>query len=156
MRRRTTCDAGGVALLMRPASALAIAVAAVVAGAAVAQALPAGATDTEWQLQRILYMNDTETVPADPTRYTLRFGSDGSVQVRADCNRGTGRYEVDGGSLTFLPIALTRAMCPPDSIDTAFVRELSNVVSFTLDGGTLALATAVDTSILFFEAAADK
>ena len=33
---------------------------------------------------------------ADPTRYTVRFGSDGSVSARVDCNRCGGRYRVDG------------------------------------------------------------
>ena len=125
-------------------------------GTAAAQSLPEAVTETLWQLQRIQYMDDSVTVASDPARYTLRFGRDGRVQVQADCNRGAGGYETDGSSLRFLPIALTRALCPADSIDTEFARELANVVSFVLDGGTLALATAADTSILTFEAAPEK
>ncbi len=125
-------------------------------GVGVAQALPFVVTDALWQLQRIQYMDDAVTVPAEPTRYTVRLGIDGSVQVRADCNRGVGQYEAEGSGLRFLPIALTRALCPPDSIDSEFVRELSNVVSYVFQDGVLALATALDTSILLFEAAAEK
>ena len=149
-RDRARCRVRRVAL-----AALAV-VAAAGSGVALGQTLPGGVTDTPWQLQRIQYMDDSETVPADPTRYTLRLGSDGSVQLRADCNRGMGGFEADGSLLRFEPIALTRALCPPGSIDSEFVRELSNVVSYVLDGGTLALATALDTSILSFEAAPEK
>lgn len=125
-------------------------------GAAAAQGLPAGLIDTVWQLQSIQYMDDSETVPSDPARYTVRFGSDGSLQVRADCNRGAGTYTAAGASLTIPGFALTRALCPPGSVDGEYVRELSNVVSFVFDGTILALATAIDTSILSFVAEGEK
>lgn len=129
--------------------------AGLLAGVAAQPEADAPLLDTVWQLEQIQYMNDTETAPNDPARYTVRFGSDGSLQVRADCNRGVGRYELDGVALTLAPLALTRALCPPDSIDSEFVRELSNVVSFVLNPDGLYLATAIDVSILHFTPAAD-
>lgn len=125
-------------------------------GAALAQGLPPALSDTLWQLQRIQYADDGDTLVADPTRYTLRFDGDGRVQVRADCNRGMDGYEVDGSSLRFGAIALTRALCPPDTIDSEFARELANIVSYVFDGATLTLATEHDRSLLSFEPAAEK
>src|SRR5689334_20704416 len=50
-------------------------------------------------------------------RYTLEFMPDGRVQVRADCNRGAGRYTADpDGRLTLASIALTKIGCGAGSL----------------------------------------
>lgn len=75
-----------------------------------------------------------------PDHYTLQFLDDGRALVRADCNRGSGRYAADAsGTLTLTPIALTKMGCPAGSLDTAFVRDLGEVVGYRLEGDTLRL-----------------
>ena len=68
-------------------------------------------------------------------RYTLLFDPGGKVDVRADCNRGSATYTLDGGALRIGPIALTRMACTPGSRDAEFLGELK-VVSGQLFRGT--------------------
>jgi heat shock protein HslJ len=75
-------------------------------------------------------------------RYTLEFMPDGRLQVRADCNRGAGRYTADpDGRLTLAAIALTKTGCGAGSLDAQFARELSEVERYRVEGGTLRLVT---------------
>jgi len=87
--------------------------------------------------------------PAAP--YSLRFESDGSLFLRAHCNRGQGRWLYDAPSgLRLGPLALTRAACPPGSLYDRIVSDLEYVRSFVLRDGGLFLATLADGAILEF------
>jgi para-nitrobenzyl esterase len=120
---------------------------AVAAGVLVASALPLVAggdsedgglnelTGTTWYWQRTLLNDDTSFAPDDPSRYTLTFQDDGTVSARVDCNRMGGTYKRDGASITIELTHGTRAMCPPDSLDIEFQRELSEVRQMVFAGG---------------------
>lgn len=110
-----------------------------------------------WRLVRINSMDDTVTTPDERARYTLTFDAGGQVAVVADCNRGAGTFEwSDDSRLEFGPLAMTRAMCPPESISDRFVRELGYVRSYVIRDGMLHLATMADGAILDFEPAPDE
>lgn len=47
---------------------------------------------TSWQLIEIASMDDHVYAPDDRSLYTLVFNADGSMQVRTDCNSGTGSW----------------------------------------------------------------
>ncbi len=127
----------------------------------------AGETDTEtgtgseldgtsWTLVKIQSMDDSVAEPAADTAYSITFNADGSANMQVDCNRGAGSWESpSAGRVTFGPLALTRAMCPPGSIHDQFVRELEYVRTYTMRDGNLYLATMADGSILEFEPLAD-
>lgn len=116
------------------------------------QAGEGGLAGTSWQLVRISSMDDSETTPDESAKYTLSFGEDGRVAVRADCNRGQGSWTSESaGQLQFGQIATTRAMCPPESLHDRFLAELGYVRSYVLEGGKLHLATMADGSIIEFE-----
>jgi heat shock protein HslJ len=106
---------------------------------------------TTWALERIQFMDDTEVVPSDPAAYTVLMGADGSVALLADCNRGAGRFDLDGEQLSFAPFATTRMACPDGSIDQVFLAQLGSTVSYGFDEGRLVLATAIDSSLLYFQ-----
>ena len=107
---------------------------------------------TTWRLLKIQSMDDTAFTPDEPDRYTLTFGADGRVSVRADCNRGTGSWQSESGSqLTFGPIAATRALCPPGSISDTFLAQFQWVRSYMMQDGHLFLATMADGAIIEFE-----
>jgi heat shock protein HslJ len=75
-------------------------------------------------------------------RYTIEFLPDNRVQVRADCNRGTGRYSVQaGGRLTLTGIALTKMGCGAGSLDAQFVRELGDVERYRMERDGLRLVS---------------
>jgi heat shock protein HslJ len=107
-------------------------------------------TDVTWQWVRL-------TTPVEqmdihkPERYTIWFGSDGRIALQADCNRGLGHYSVGTDRrLTFKPIALTRAMCPPGSLSDRFATDVGRATSFFLRDGDLFLELPVDSGTLRF------
>ncbi len=109
---------------------------------------------TSWRLVQIMSMDDTTYTPDDRSRYTLMFKADGSVQIRADCNRGTGSWtSAERSALTFGRIAATRALCPPDSLHDRYLAQFPWVRSYVLQDGNLFLATMADGSIVEFEPA---
>ena len=107
---------------------------------------------TSWQLVNIQSMDDTTSVPDDPSKYTLSFGADGTAQIVADCNRGTGSWKSESASqLEFGVIAATQAMCPPDSLHDTYMKQFEWVRSYVIEGGHLFLSTMADGSIIEFE-----
>jgi len=106
---------------------------------------------TTWALQRIRLANGSELIPSDPALYTLALGADGSVALRADCNRGAGRFELDGERLTFAPFATTRAACPPGSLEQPYLAQLGSALAYAFEGGRLVVTTAPEASRLEFE-----
>ena len=127
----------------------------IVAGCATAPAnTPFTLAGTQWTLQSIQSMDDTQgtTSVADGKRYTLHFAADGRASLRLDCNRGTGSWEArpgesDSGSLRLSAIAMTRALCPPPSLDTRIARDLGHVRSYRVIDGRLYLSLFADGGI---------
>lgn len=117
---------------------------------------PPGLAGTTWQLVAMQSMDDAQgtTRPADPAAYQLRFGADGRATLRVDCNRAMGTWQAtpsaDGrsGSLQFGPLAGTRAMCPPGSLEPQLMRQLPFVRSYLLRDGQLHLSLMADGGIL--------
>ncbi len=110
---------------------------------------------TRWQLVAIQSMDDAQgsTKIPDPSQFTLEFGQDGQAAFRLDCNRGTGNYTLnpaaDGnsGSISFGPIAATRALCPPPHLDERVARDMAHVRGYLLKEGKLYLSLMADGGI---------
>lgn len=92
-----------------------------------------------WQWQRTDFAGGAPVVSAAPERYTLAFQGGGRVLLRADCNRGSGAYEVNDATMKLGAAAVTRMGCPPDSQDGEFLRQLARVSRYTVAGGELVL-----------------
>ena len=106
-------------------------------------------TGTVWRWTETV-VGDARIKPDAPERYTLEFDPGGMVAIRADCNRGSGSYLLTGSALGFGPIAMTRAMCPPGSKDTEFLRELGAVQSQQFRGDTLVLSLKTGSGSMTF------
>jgi len=106
----------------------------------------------EWRWQGSLYNDDTEAVPPAPDHYTLGLGEGGVFQVRADCNRASGGYVVDGKRLALTLGPTTLATCPAGSLDAAYLKDLSSVQSWMFDAGDLVLMLKYDTGTMRFSA----
>jgi heat shock protein HslJ len=106
-----------------------------------------------WLWQGTQRGSDARIVPDAPERYTLEFQPGGRVLVRADCNRGSGSYQLNGRSLTFGPFALTRAMCAPGSRDVEFLRGLAAVSGHVDNGRELVLTFADNAGSMRFRVA---
>ena len=92
-----------------------------------------------WQLQSFALSGGTTVPVPDPGSYTVRFNADESVDIQADCNRCMGSYETDGRSLSFGPLACTRAFCGDDSLDSQYIAALETSSSFVRTGEGLNL-----------------
>ena len=134
---------------------------AVVLGASCASPTPtassvasAGLEGSSWRLVQIS-MSDGVTRPAiERSRYTLGFGANGVLNVRFDCNRGSGSWKSSGpGNVEFGPLALTRAMCPVGSLHDELVRQWPYVRSYVVKDGRLYLALMADGGTIEFEPA---
>ena len=89
-------------------------------------------------------------VPEGRERYTVEFRPGGTVNVRADCNRGSGTYTRNGNALGIGPIALTRMACPPDTRDADFVKGLAAVSTHSMVGSDLVLKFKADSGSMRF------
>ena len=127
-----------------------------------ASPLPAALAGTEWRLVEFQSMDDAQGTerPSDPALYTMSLHADGSVAMRLNCNRATGTWQAqagpDGtsGQFTFGPLAATRALCPPPSMDEQLSAQAPFVRSYLLKDGRLFLSLMADGGILVWEPAA--
>jgi heat shock protein HslJ len=114
---------------------------------------------TEWRLVAIQSMDDSvgNTYPDDATKYTMRFNSDGTVNMALNCNRAAGNWtikpgsDVVSGNFEFGPLAGTRALCPPPSLDERILAQAANVRGYLLKNGRLHLSLMADGGILIWE-----
>ena len=117
-----------------------------------AQTPPPSLSGTSWQLVRIQSMDDKVATPSDRSKYTMTFGADGRVNMRVDCNRGSGTWKSEEASqLVFGPMAMTRAMCPPGSLHDRIVKDIPYVRSYVIKDGHLFLSLMADGGIYELE-----
>jgi len=103
-----------------------------------------------WQWMQFQEANDNLTIPGDPAKYTLEFQADGSINILADCNGGSGAYTADESLLSIRITRMTMAACPPDSLSDEYVRLLNDAVSYLFEDGDLYIAIKHDTGIMHF------
>jgi heat shock protein HslJ len=103
-----------------------------------------------WSWQATRMSDGVVIVPEGRERYTLEFRPGGTVNVRADCNRGSATYVRNGSALGIGPIALTRVACPADSRDADFLKGLDNVSGHLIRGNDLVLTLKVDSGSMQF------
>ena len=100
--------------------------------------------------------------PNDSSLYTMQLKSDGTVTMRLNCNRASGTWSAtpsgDGssGSFTFGPLAGTRALCPPPSLDESIRTQAKFIRSYLLKEGRLYLSLMADGDIYEWEPHTDK
>ena len=94
-------------------------------------------TDGVWSWNQSLYNNDQKSVPPDPSFYTVAFNPDGTINIRADCNRGGGTFSTEGKRITIEVTHTPRAMCPPESLEQTFIKDLNAADVFFFSDGNL-------------------
>jgi heat shock protein HslJ len=106
-------------------------------------------TGKVWHMVELRYMNEKGLKPGDPAKYSLELFDNGAVYVQADCNKGTGTFELVGNSLSF-HLGFTRAMCLPGSIFDRYTKALEEAVSCHVRDGQLYISTAEDGGVMQF------
>ena len=104
-----------------------------------AQHIPNPIEGPVWGWQYAARIDGTRTTPTEPGHYTLHLGSDGQLNVRADCNQAGGRYQLEGSHLTLAVTHSTMAACQPDSLDRQFLADLASVSDWRLEDSRLYL-----------------
>ncbi len=112
--------------------------------------IPAGLLGVTWEWTG--FVNPVEAIEVDdPGRYTLRFEPDGTIHLRADCNRANGTVILGpGGSTAFAPMAATLAACPDGSLNGRFLTELGRATHYFIRDGRLYFDLPVDSGTLSF------
>jgi heat shock protein HslJ len=96
---------------------------------------------TSWQLVRFQGPDEQTYVPGDRSKYTIRFGSDGRVVARVDCNRASSTWRVNAkGELEFGSWSRETAKCGAGSLHDQIVNEGGAVRNFTIKDGHLFLS----------------
>jgi heat shock protein HslJ len=113
---------------------------------------PAGLAGTSWKLVKFQGSDGTIFKPDNESKYTISFEPGGRLRARIDCNRGAGTWKSSGPpQLEFGPLALTRMMCPPESLHDQIVKRLPNVRSYVMKDGHLFLSLMADGGIFELE-----
>ncbi|MEM6528971.1 MAG: META domain-containing protein, partial [Chloroflexota bacterium] len=105
---------------------------------------------TTWQWVAYLSMDDSTITPENPAMYLLTLNEDGTLNVTADCNMGSGGYKLEGSSMFIEVLSLSRALCPPESLSEDYLSLLGDVVSYVIEDGDLYLALMMDAGIMQF------
>ncbi len=116
---------------------------------------PASLAGSQWQLVAFESMDDatgTQT-PDNPGQYTMQLNADGSVNMQLNCNRANGTWtstpSADGqtGQFSFGPLASTKALCPPPSMDEQITAQSQYITGYSLKNGHLYLSLMADGGI---------
>ncbi len=105
---------------------------------------------TKWKWTHTQTPKETFT-PTVPANYTLEFLV-GTVNVKADCNTGSGKYTVNTKDSTIKlgPIAISMMACPEGSLDSRFLQQLDAARIYTIEGDTLRLDLFADSGTMHF------
>ena len=96
---------------------------------------------TSWQLVKFQGPDERTFTPDDKSKYTIKFGANGRVTVRVDCNRGNSTWKVTAnGELKFGSWSRTSAKCGPGSLHDQIVTEGAAVRNFSIKDGHLFLS----------------
>ena len=98
-----------------------------------AQKTPSPIEGPVWAWQYTQRADGTRTTPTESGHYTLRLGPDHRLDVRADCNRAGGHYQLDGARLTLSVTHSTMAACPPESLDRQFLADVAAIMTWSLE-----------------------
>ena len=108
-------------------------------------------TGVVWEWQRTEMSDDTTIKPDDPTKYTVEFGEDGKVAVKADCKQTGGTYTDEGGTLAIQLNPTTMQICSDTSQADEFLKELSYAGTYIFDDdGNLVINMQMDGGNIYF------
>jgi heat shock protein HslJ len=101
---------------------------------------PSDLTGMLWKL-RSLRTTGPAVLTLDPERYTVRFGEDGALRVRADCNVCSGLYTARTRTLSVAPLACSRVACAAGSLGDAYSSLVQGAQLYEMTGETLVLVS---------------
>ena len=110
------------------------------AGAVGCDESPTGPTelvDITWKLETVAHVGSALVTVPNPDQFTVRFETNGTLSVRADCNTCTGGYVLNGSTVSIGNLACTLVACPTPGVDTLFTSGLQNAKTVTVNNNNL-------------------
>jgi len=98
---------------------------------------PTELVDITWKLETLAHVGSAIVTVPNPDQFTVRFETNGTLSVRADCNTCTGRYVLDGSTVSIGNLACTLVACPTPGLDTLFTSGLQNAKTVTVNNDNL-------------------
>ncbi len=117
--------------------------------AAVEEGLDLEGTGWQW----VQMVTPVETIaPEDPGQYIMEFLADGVIGIQADCNSGSGSYEVDPSeqAISINITNTTLALCPEGSLSDQFIRSLNAAAIYFEQDGNLFIDLFADGGTMEF------
>ena len=119
---------------------------------------------TTWRLVEFQSMSDEIGIvrPDDPSLYTMRLNSDGTVSMRLNCNHAIGTWSArpgdkgESGNFEFGSLTVTHALCNPPSMDGNMAEHARFIRSYILKDGKLFLSLMADGGIYAWEPETDN
>jgi heat shock protein HslJ len=97
-------------------------------------------TGVVWQLISVKFDGQSITnIISESDTYTIEFQTNGTVNVKADCNMAILTYSTNGNQLTIKAGPMTLAYCGPASLSNEYVQALQQATSYTLQNDTLTI-----------------
>ena len=94
------------------------------------------------KLQSLTRADSATVTISDPQQFTLEFLENNRIAVKADCNRASGGFTLNGTTLTIGPMAVTKAYCGSASLDGEFLSLLGGETVATVSTTSLVLSSA--------------
>lgn len=110
-------------------------------------------TGVVWEWLGSSYSNGKQYIVKWPARYSVLFAADGTAQLLADCNNGSGTYQTEGSSLSLDVAATTKETCETGSRSQKFIDELNQAVTYVFDGENLVVNLKADAGSMNFQPA---
>ena len=97
-------------------------------------------TGVTWQLTNVKFDGQsTNSIISEPNLYTITFQTDGTANVKADCNNAALTYTTNGNQLTIKAGPMTLIYCGTASLSNEFVQALQEATTYTVQGSTLTI-----------------
>ena len=111
---------------------------------------PTGPTivNVTWKLETVARVGTATITIPNPDQFTVRFEDNSNLTARADCNSCSGRYALDGTSISIGNLACTLIACPMPGLDQIFSTALQNARTATTSGNQLVM-TGPDYTLTF-------
>jgi len=117
-----------------------------------------GITGPVWQWAQTLYNDDRKVVPTDPENYTVQFLRDGTISIKAGCNKKSGTVLIsrDEKSISIDIAQSNMAACPEGSLENDFVKGLSAAALYFTRNGNLYIDLKYDSGTMEFTKQLEK
>ena len=102
-----------------------------------------------WQWTSFINPVEKYTVET-PENYQLTFQTDGTVDIKTDCNLASGTYTTEGKKISISVGPMTMAACPPGSRSEEFIKYLGYAAIYFFQDGDLLIDLFADGGTMRF------